>query len=394
MGSYKLNKFIDFLTGSIANIDCAVKEVTEMQEAFTNEYVNKFQISFDAGTARITDHAVKTYINKKYPPESKFYAELAKCAAEKKKELAEKKAGLEKELKINEARLDAIKNSRKDIIADYKVANPEMDAAEEAQKIIVSRQEGAVLMLRKTVESLNSGIGFLTNYWTVSAMKKNLAAGIEKLKQEKLKLKLIRTKFAETKTGKEQKETGLEGDFREVINKIGYLKQAYDRVSGDIELTAAIEAADDVVKKAPAKILEELSGAIADIPKYAADRIKKDDYEKSLKTVAEEIGFLAGIRSGFENILKTANSLEEQYKQYSSYLCPLTIAVTPECEDFGASFKLMAQKVVDDAALGKDPAEYLKIVDAFHKKFINETAVKRCFESIGEAITTAAKAWK
>ncbi len=394
MGSYKLNKFIDFLAGSIANIDGAIKEVNEMQEAFTNEFVNKFQISFDAETARITDHAVKTFINKKYQQESKFYAGLAKCAAEKKKELAEKKAGLEKELKINEARLDAIKNSRNDLVAGYKVANPEMDAAEEAQKVIVSRHEGAVITLRKTVETLNAGMGFLTNYWTVSAMKKNLAAEIEKLKQEKLKLKLIRTNFAETKTDKEKKETGLEGDFREVINKLGYLKQAYDRVSGDIELTAAIEAADDLLKKVPAKILEELSGVLPNMPKYAAERIQKDDYEKSLKTVAEEIGFLNGIKAGFENILKTAHSLDEQYKQYSSYLCPLTIVVTPECEEFSESFKFMAQKVVDDAALGKDPAGYLKIVEPFHKKFINEPTVKRCFESIGDAITMAAKAWK
>lgn len=394
MGSYKLNKFIDFVAGSIANIESASKEVNEMQSAFTSEYVNKFQIAFDAETGRITDHIVKTYINKKYQGAGGFYAELAKCVAEKKKELAEKKTGLEKELKTNEDRLNSIKNTRKDITEDFKTVNPEMDAAEESQKAIVSMHESAILTLRKNIEALCSGMGFLTNYWTVNTMKKNLAAEIEKLKDEKLNVKLIRTKFVEAKTDKEKKETGLEADFREVINKISYLKQAYARVAGDAELTAVIEAAEDILKKAPAGVLEKLAAEIPGISKYAAERVKKDDYEKSLKTVAEEIGFLNGIKSGFENILKTANSLNDQYNQYSSYLTPLTIVLPEECEQFKECFKEMAVKVVDDRALGKEPAEYLKIVEPFHKKFINEPAVKRCFEAIGASIDAAAKAWK
>ncbi|HNY12801.1 MAG TPA: hypothetical protein PKK26_14520 [Candidatus Wallbacteria bacterium] len=394
MGSYKLDKFIGFITGSIANIESAIKEVNEMQEAFTSEYVNKFQISFDAETGRITDYVVKAYINGKYQNSSKFYVELTKCVDEKKKDLAEKKTALEKELKVNEKRLDTIKNLRKNLMDDYKIANPEMDAAEEAQKVVISRHEGAILTLGKTVATLCSGMGFITNYWTVSAMKKNLATEIEKLKQEKLKLKLIRAKFVETKTDKEKKETNLEADFREAINKIGYLKQAYERVAGDAELTAVIEAAENLLKTGAPEILKELAGEFPDISKYIVERVKTADYEKSLKTVAEEIGFLNGIKSGFENILKTATSLNEQYKQYSSYLCPLTIVLPEECEEFKESFKQMALKVVDDRALGKEPAEYLKIVEPFHKKFINEPTVKRCFEAIGSAIDASAKAWK
>ncbi|OQA76989.1 MAG: hypothetical protein BWY32_02698 [bacterium ADurb.Bin243] len=142
---------------------------------------------------------------------------------------------------------------------------------------------------------------------------------------------------------------------------------------------------------------ETVSPLISKIPQITEIlklRAVKKDYEKSLKTVSEEIGFLNGIKSGFLNLDKTADSLLTQYNQYSSYLKPINFNISDKCEKFSENFKTFADKIVDDRGLSKTPADFLKITEPFQAELLNESTVKSVFDEIARSIKTATAAWK
>lgn len=394
MAKYDLTKFKLWIEKTIANIDCAIKETDEMQTAFNNEYVNKFKLNYDSLLSRISEQTVKMYFNKTLDMSSAFGKNLSDKIKVKTVELTKRKTELEKQLGEIEKRLKTIKESNAKLIGEIKKANPELNEEEESLKTIVARHEGSAMTLKKNIETMRKGLGFFFNYFTLSKLKKNLLKEIEKIKSEKDKLFKVRTKYFEMKAVASCKITDLEKDYGHNLSTAAAIRQELSALQSGLETACVLESAVALLEDLPQETVMELSAKIADIADLLKIRTVKKDYENSLKMVAEEIGFLTGIKSGFDKLSITADSLITQYNQYSAHLKAISLNISEKCEAFSNNFKNFANKIIDDAKLSKTPADFLTLAAPFHKDLLNETVVKSVFEDIAGSIKSATAAWK
>ena len=394
MANYDLKKFKSWIEKTIANIDGAVKETDEMQTAFNSEYVNKFKLDYDSLLSRISDETVKMYFSKTLDISSVFGKSLSDKIKVKTVELNKRKTELEKQLGEIEKRLKSIKESNTKLIGELKKVNPELNEEEESLKTIVSRHEGSAMTLKKNIETMRKGLGFFYNYFTISKLKKNLLKEIEKIKSEKDKLFKVRKKYFEIKSVADSEITDLEKNYGHNLSTAAAIRQELSALQSGFETACVLESAVALLEDSTQETVMELSAKIAGIPDLLKMRTVKKDYEKSLKMVAEEIGFLNGIKSGFTNLAKTADSLLTQYNQYSSYLKAINLNISEKCEAFSNNFKNFSNKIVDDAKLSKTPADFLSLAAPFHKDLLNETVVKSVFEEIAGSIKSATTAWK
>lgn len=390
MANYDLNKFKAWIKVTIDNIENAVKETDEMQTAFNSEYVNKFKLAYDSILNAAAESAVKLYFNNELKEFKPFYESLGLKINEKKIELAKRKKELEVQLNKTEDQIKSIKDVNLEFVQRLKKLNPKLNEQEEFQKITVSRHEGAAITLKNNIETLSKGLGFITNFFTLLQLKANLKKEIGILKNEKTKLKKIRNEYFEFKSEADNSA----GDIEKHYAAAAAIRQKLSLLQNAFETTCTLESAITILEEASQETLSPLIPKIPQITEILKLRNLKKDFEKSLKVVSEEIGFLNGIKSSFQNLSKTADSLLTQYNQYSSYLKPINFNISDKCEKFSDSFKTFACKIVDDAKLSKTPADFLKITEPFQTELLNENTVKSVFDEIARSIKTATAAWK
>ena len=395
MANYDLKQFKAWIEKAVDNIESAIKETGEIQTAFNSEYVNKFKLAYDSLLSAITEETVKLYyaggiINQ----EGNFYNPLKNKIKEKETELAKKKKDLVKKLSEAEEKLNSTKSLNELLINELKKLNPSLNEAEEAQKIIVSRHEGSALTLKTSIAMLRKGLGFFFNYFTIIKLKRNLEKEIEVLKIERSKLHDIRNRYHKAKSGAEKESAELEEQYRENIEIAAAIRKDLTVLEKGFEAACVLESISALLEEAAPQIIKTLPDSVGNIDQLLKIRDVKIDYEKSLKLVAEEIGFLTGIKSGFSNLQKTAESLLKQYNDYKSYLKPISFNMSDKCESFRDNFKNFADKIIDDKKLSKTPADFIKLVSPFHDELLSEKIVKSVFEEIAAAIKSATKAWK
>jgi len=394
LANYDINKFKDWIKKTIANIESAIKETDEMQTAFNSEYVNKFKLAYDSILSGAAENAVKLYFNGELKEFKTFHESLGSKINEKKLELAKRKKDLETQLNKTEDEIKSVKDLNSDLLNKLKKINPKLNEREEAQKVIVSRHEGSAITLKKNIETLSKGLGFIINFFTLSKFKTNLKKEIEILKNEKNKLKKIRDEYFKVKSDADKDIGDLEKEYRENVACAASIRQNLNLLQNAFETTCVLESVTALFEEASQETVSPLISKIPQITEILKLRAVKKDYEKSLKTVSEEIGFLNGIKSGFLNLDKTADSLLTQYNQYSSYLKPINFNISDKCEKFSENFKTFADKIVDDRGLSKTPADFLKITEPFQAELLNESTVKSVFDEIARSIKTATAAWK
>jgi len=394
MANYDLKQFKAWIEKAINNINSAIKEADEMQTAFNSEYVNKFKFNYDSLLNGIAEQTVKLYLNGALDEKNIFYNTLKDKITHKKNELANKKNELKKKLEATEEKLKSTKSLNETLINKLKKLNPELNKTEEAQKIIVSRHEGSALTLKTNIGMLKRGFGFLFNFFTIIKLKRNLEKEIEILRAEKSKLQKIRNRYLKAKSGVEKEGAKLEDQYRENIEIAAAIRKDLTMLEEGFETVCVLESVSLILEEAAPDIINTLPDSVGNINELLKIRKIKADYEKGLKLVAEEIGFLTGIKSGFLNLQKTADSLLTQYNDYKSYLKPIKFILSDKCEKFRDNFKNFADTIVDDNKLSKTPADFIKLASPFHDELLNEKDVKSIFNEIAASIKNATIAWK
>lgn len=394
MAIYDLKKFSTWIDKTTQNIDSAIKETDEMQTAFNSEYVNRLKLEYDSILDGLADETTKLYFSGAIDRSGGFGKKLAEKIKVKSGELAKRKSDLEKQLYEIENLLISIKADGEKSVEKLKKANPKLNEQEEELKAIVARHEGAAITLKNNIAMLRRGLGFIFNYFTISKLRANLLEEVEKIKQEKKKLYEVRKKYFEMKSAADEKKTELEKNFADELPVAAAIRSELGALQNGFEAMCVRDAAADLFEETPADQLSDIAAKLPALEKLLKLRPMKHDYEKSLRLVAEEIGFLNGVKSGFLKLLSTANSLLSQYNQHSAYLKPIAFDIPDKCEAFSAGFLKFADKIVDDRSLSKTPADFLKLVEPFHRDLLNEKTVKSAFEDIGAAIKKATAAWK
>ncbi|MEZ7892014.1 MAG: hypothetical protein QMC67_09705 [Candidatus Wallbacteria bacterium] len=392
MRKYELNEFIEKLNVLFGDICNALKEANEMQSSFNNEYVNNFEKNYDSAEALLIGDIIKIYKKKS----GGALIEAINREIEAKKPLLTVRIDeFKKELAAIEDDFQKIKTEKADFLKGYMKVNPELNAEEERLKNLIAVREKELNALKEKIESKGNGVfSSLVNFLGLFFQRREFYKGYKELTAEKAKLLETRQIFLKSKTKKDDFEKNVGRRYNDDLKKAAYLRQSLFKLENDFENTVLEEAVSSVILTVGDKKLLELEPQIKNVKNFIELYAMKKEYEISLKNVSEEIGFLTGIKSGVENILKTLKSLSEQYRQYSSYLKPLAFELNGFIDGFSGCFSELASKIEDDKKLASAPDAFLKIVGPFHQKFLNESAVKRFFEELGIAIESATSKWK
>ena len=165
MGS--LSKMIDFLDGTLIEVKEIRQKLEEIQEYFNDNFNNVtknrtgeitwLQHSFFEDESTFPPEVLASFKKKLPPAEKSFEEELRKLNQQKEK-LLKSMAGHDR--------------LREKIITSLKSKNTKLDNREEKLKASVAAYEEELAGYNKRIDELNTGFGFVTNFFRMREIQK------------------------------------------------------------------------------------------------------------------------------------------------------------------------------------------------------------------------------
>ena len=107
--------------------------------------------------------------------------------------------------------------------------------------------------------------------------------------------------------------------------------------------------------------------------------------------MAEALGLLKGLAEGMERFGRSADKVLEEQRRYN--LRQLRLELSDVVLGFHSLWPALRAQVKDEKTLGAQPAEFSRRVRATIDGRLSDDAIAAMFESMGDALTRATKAW-
>lgn len=271
-------------------------------------------------------------------------------------------------------------------LAALRRMNPKLDAQEEKLKARSAAIRQAIAQLADQIKAT----GMLSGLFERRRLRREQAAQRRALAEATQELRRVRQSWQDEKEGFQASQARLHERWEiatieaaQAQARLDYLQSELEPLSqrnGAGRYLAELEAvpeAPEALRKPLAEVVE-LNGA-------------KKAYEEGLRTVAEALGLLKGLAEGMERFLKSANKVLEEQRRYN--LRELRVRVDDTVASFHALWPEFAAQVSDEKALGRQPTEFSRRVQAIIEGRLGDQAIAAMFERLGAALTEATRAW-
>lgn len=264
--------------------------------------------------------------------------------------------------------------------------NPQLDAEEEAIKAQCTAIQRAIPQFEAEIKALP----WLTGFFRRRRLRKELEVQRANLVAELGRLREVRERWLEEKRGFQATQAELQSAWQVASTeaakqqaRLDYLQANVGRLSrerGAARFLAELEQAPE----AP----EPLAAALAKIAELNRTRA---EYEAGLRAVAEALGLLKGLAEGMERFGRSADKVLEEQRRYN--LRQLRLELSDVVLGFHSLWPALRAQVKDEKTLGAQPAEFSRRVRAAIDGRLSDDAIAAMFESMGDALTRATKAW-
>lgn len=336
--------------------------------------------------------------------------------------LQEKQNNLSKEL-------ESLEKKREHLLEEKKAKNMKLDTQEEALKTRISGHDKRIADYNKKIDTLNSGLGFLLNFFKmreIQKTKEDILGERDLLIDE---IEGIRTKWQEASGELAESENSLREEWNNrqveksiILEKLAYLRNNKDelvRKAALHVLLTSLEAGTGT----PDEGLPEKKPSTCDVCKienssqnyfcrYCGSRFSGDrgDVAGSLVEIGElntvyttleagmkqSVSFLAltkGILKGINEFVKSVESVKNSQDTYSA-LPKLQIMVPQSSIDFGEKINDLARALVD-ADYHHHPLEFSESVTEYSDSIFTEKNIARFFNAMGDQLNkTTKEQWK
>lgn len=307
--------------------------------------------------------------------------------------IQEERAKLEQEIADLRARVDARRKEADATAAEAQArlqalrkANPRLDADEEACKARRAAIEQEIRRLDAEIRATS----WLTGLFRRRRLRRERDAQRRALAEETARLRRVRELWQQEKRDFEISQAELRAKWDTAATEAAQLQARLDYLQGNLLRLSRESGAGRYLAELESvpEVGEPLRAAVAEVVRLNR---AKAEYEEGLRTVAEALGLLKGVGEGMERFLRSAEKVLEEQRQYN--LRELQVVLSDGVQSFHALWPELRAQVRDEKMLGTHPAEFSRRVRAAMAGRLSEQAVAAMFESLGDALTQATKAW-
>ena len=305
----------------------------------------------------------------------------------------EEQAKLEQEIADLQARVDARRKEADAVAAEAQARlwalrrdNPRLDADEEACK---ARQAAIEQEIRRLDAELQA-THWLTGLMRRRRLAREREAQRQALAQETARLRHVREMWQDEKRSFELEQSELRAKWDAASTEAAQLQARLDYLQANLLRLSRENGARRYLAELQSvpEPLEPVHASLAEVVRL--NRVK-GEYEEGLRTVAEALGLLKGLAEGLERFCKSAEKVYEEQRQYN--LPELHVVLSDTVLSFHALWPELQAQVKDEKTLGTHPAEFSRRVRPAIIDRLSEQAIGAMFESLGDALTQATKAW-
>lgn len=309
------------------------------------------------------------------------------------KAIAKERAGLEKEIAELTAKVAELRKTADSAVGDAQAQvaalrreNPQLNAQEEELK-------ARCAALRQTIHNLDTQIrntGFLTGFFRRRRLRKARDEQRRALADQSARLRAVRQTWEDTKKRFQDHQSRLHEQWEkasleaaQIQARIDYLQDNLERLSRQNGAAAYLAELAHVPEAS-----EPLRGVLAKIVEL--NRIRQE-YEEGLRVVSEALGLLRGLGESVQRFGQSAQKVLDEQRVYS--LPRLRVRLSDEVLAFHAVWPEFRAQVKDERQLGAQPTEFSRRVQAIIRERLGKREIAATFESMGEALNQATKAW-
>ena len=305
----------------------------------------------------------------------------------------EERAKIEREIADLRSRVEARRKEADATVAEAQARlqalrrdNPSLDADEEACKARRAAIEQELRRLDAEIKATN----WLTGAFRRRRLRREREAERQALAQETARLRRVREMWQQEKRDFDTAQAELRARWDAASAEAAKLQARLDYLQGNLVRLSRENGAGRYLAELQSlpEVPEPLRAALTEVVRLNQVRA---EYEEGLRTVAEALGLLKGLAEGMERFYKSAEKVYEEQRQYN--LRELHPVLSDAVLSFHALWPELQAQVKDEKMLGTHPAEFSRRVRPTMAGRLNEQAVAGMFESLGDALTQATKAW-
>ncbi|HOQ99483.1 MAG TPA: hypothetical protein PLJ35_11740 [Anaerolineae bacterium] len=376
----KLSEFCGYIAGRQREIVAVYAEIEQVQQQFNELFRQKMQ-------------AWQTAISRGVPLLLGDQALPPALAQSLLQVIGEERAKLEREIADLTAQVDTQRQAADRTVAEAQAemqtlrrANPQLDAEEEA----IKARRAEIAQALQQLDAEIKATGWLTGFFRRRRLRRQRDQVRAGLATETARLRRVRQQWQDEKQRFEANQGRLCAQWEAAGIEAAQAQARLDHLLGNLERLSREQGA--------ARLLAELTAAPAAaeplhtlLAEMAELNRTKAEYEEGLRTVAEALGLLKGLGEGMERFYRSAAKVLEEQRQYN--LRELRIELSAAVLDFHALWPELRAQVKDEKTLGAQPAEFSRRVRAAIEGRLGDSAIAAMFESMGDALTRATKAW-
>ena len=305
---------------------------------------------------------------------------------EERNRLAAEIASLQQQVGEKRAQAESAAAQARDELVALRKTNPRLDADEERLKAQCAGLRAEIDRLSREIE----GSGLIRRLFGCRRQRRRREELRTELTAAGAQLRRVREEWAAAKRRYESEQTRLHQMWEQASVEAANLQSRLDYLQANIDQLARQNGTGQWL--AGLRAVPEVTGPLrAALTQVVELNQVKAEYEEGLRTVSEALGLLKGLADGLGRFLKSADKVLEEQEQYN--LPRLRVRVTDAVLEFHSVWPFFRAQVKDEKVLGTHPAEFSKRVRAIITDRLVDAAIASMFESLGNSLTEATKAW-
>lgn len=384
--SMSLRDFYRYLDDKRSELAVCYKDVEEVQFEF-NEIFRQEMAAWQQAVAFCFPRLVTQ--RDELPPE--FVERMDRIEEEERARIRAEIADLERTIAELQERSDTLLRQGQEATDSLKRMNPELNAREEELKARMAAYQTEYAEIYERLERLEGGLfGWLTRGGEVRALRREQ----ERIRREQASTLEALRQVRQAWTARLQEISDAQAELREQWQKVSVeLAQAQARREhlqtnlDALAQQAGLQRVLEELEEAPA-VPGELGEKLAEV---AARNKTRHEYEQGLAAVAETLGLTKGVGEGLARFQKSVGTVLEEQRRYN--LKQVKVVLPAEVVAVNEIWSQLGVKVRDEKAMGRNPLEFSRIVKGYISRYLSDAQIQALFETMGEALNRATKAW-
>jgi len=376
----KLGEFCRFIGEQQNAIEAVYAEIEEVQRQFNGIYQQKvqdWQATLSKGVPLLLADAA--------PPPA-LAQDLLRIIDEERAKLEKEIAALADQVREQRNAADRAIAEAQAELAALRQENPQLNAQEEEIKARCAALQQSIQQLEVQIKNT----GFLTAFFQRRRLVRERDSQRQALAAQMARLRQVRQSWVDEKKRAADNQARLHSQFDTASIEAAQQQARLDYLQANLQLLSRQNGAGRFLaelKDVP-PVSEPLRGVLSQMVEL--NRIK-GEYEEGLRTVAEALGLLKGLAEGMDRFRKSADKVHEEQQTYN--LRELRLVLSDQVLGFAALWPEFQAQVKDEKQLGTHPAEFSQRVQPLLATRLSDKIIADTFESLGDALTQATKAW-